>query len=68
MKIANNGIVYDSQEIAMTQTGIKEALSILKSIRLNKGVVEAKDLNVLESEIMSIADSLSFDHRSIRPV
>jgi len=68
MKIAGSGIIYEHQEIAMIQTGIKESLSILKSIKLNKGVVEAKDLNLLESEIISIADALSFDRKSIRPV
>ena len=68
MKIANNGIIYEMQEVAMTQTGVKEALQILKSIRLNEGKIEAKDINLLESEIISIADSLGFDRKSIRPV
>jgi hypothetical protein len=68
MKISNNAIIYEMQEVAMTQIGIKEALQILKSIRLNEGKVEAKDLNMLESEIINIADALSFDRRSIKPV
>jgi hypothetical protein len=68
MKIANSAIIYEMQEITMTQTCIKEALQILKSIRLNEGKVEAKDINMLESEIISIADALSFDRRSIKPV
>jgi len=68
MKIANNRIVYEMKEIAMIQCGIKEALQILKSIRLNEGKMKAKDVSLLESEITSIADSLGFDRKSVRPI